>query len=247
MTEINKLDVGAFLDSLKSFRDQVDDKEAFDLMVGKAEQLKDPSTTIDIEHPAVSVPGATTTQLARSSPSDEPTAKKVAAPPKKSPPPSSTSTDDDTTSTTPTSSTPPPVKKADDPVAVLTEMQMKTVEALNKLAGLVGEAMKKSAFPAQQANDPLSELNAILGSHSGKMPLSEDPVIKALEGDDMYSFSRALAAAGGDDDKNKFKKANATNEVFTKLRQATIDELTARGFTASLMSDSHWRPLPPPP
>ena len=77
------------------------------------------------------------------------------------------------------------------------------------------------------------------------MPLENDDVIKCLEAkDDMYAFHKALRAAGADSE-DRFSRQNAMNEVFTKINQATKDELTTRGFTAMNMIDSHFRPLSP--
>jgi len=129
-----------------------------------------------------------------------------------------------------------------DAIKALSAKVDKTIEAVSKL----GDAVAKMADlkKGDMGNDPINDLNAIITNEmSRRMPLEGDEVIKALEANDMYSLQKALHAAGSDSE-DKFSRKNAMNEVFTKMRKATIDELNTRGFTAGNMAEPRFRPLP---
>ena len=202
-------------------REQVEDKEAFDQLVSKMAGPTDPSEPVTIENPAVKTPGATV--MKAEAPKPAPAATSSAT----------TSPDSDDTTTSSTTTTPPPAKKSEDGDAIkaLDAKINKTLEAVGKLADSVAKmaTMNKS----EDGTDPIGDLNAILTSEaSRRMPLEGDAVIKMLESNDMYALQKALRVSQGTNAGDQFSGREAFNDVNTKLRKSTIDELNMRGFTA---------------
>ena len=226
---MNKTELTALLDSMKSLRDGVEDKEAFDGILAKMSALdipKDPSTPITIENTPVKTPGATI----------------MKAEDKPAPATASSTTDSEPTST---ATTPPaPKKEPDDAMKALDAKLNKMAEANTKMAEAIVKLADLTMSKADAA-DPINDLNSIITSEMTKrMPLAGDEVIKSLETTDPYAFQKALRAARGKDTENDpFASREAMNDVNTKLRKATIDELTARGFTALNMA-ANVMPLP---
>ena len=226
---MNKTELTALLDSMKSIRDGVEDKEAFDKILAKMSALdipKDPSTPITIENTPVKTPGATI----------------MKAEDKPAPATTSTTTDSEPTSTATTPAA--PKKEPDDAMKALDAKLNKMAEANTKMAEAIVKLADLTMSKADVA-DPINDLNSIITSEMTKrMPLAGDEVIKSLETTDPYAFQKALRVARGKDTENDpFASREAMNDVNTKLRKATIDELTARGFTALNMA-ANVMPLP---
>ena len=208
------------LDALKAMRDQVDDKEAFDAIVAKMAGPTDPSQPVTIENPPVKTPGATVMKV-----EDKPAPATTSG--------ATTSPSDDTTASSTTTTPPPAAKKSEDgdALAALDAKVNKTLEAVGKLADSVAKmaTMNKS----EDGNDPFGDLSAILTSEaSRRMPLEGDDVIKMLESTDPYALQKALRVSYGKHPDDQFAGREAFNDINTKLRKATIDELNMRGFTA---------------